>query len=175
VTTATASARGRANRTKGAAAERDLVRWLRANGWPGAERAIRTAYRTADRELPDPGDVTGTPGLVWQMKYTARFDQPAFLAACLAETEQQRVDAGADFGLLVQRRTGVTDPGRWFVWLRVIDLYALCRSSKSNTLLTVDPTRAYLGEPPVRMELADLVPLLHAAGYGTPPVEPEAA
>jgi hypothetical protein len=166
VTAATASARGRANREKGAVAERHLVGWLRTHGWPHADRAVRAGYRTADRTVTDPGDVTGTPNLVWQMKYTSRFEQPAFLTACLAETEQQRAAARADLGLLVQRRTGVSDPGRWWVWLHLVDVFRLHWLPELAPTIPA-PTQDYL-EVPVRMELADLVPLLHAAGYGTP-------
>lgn len=164
----TASARGRANREKGAVAERQLVSWLRENGWPGAERAVRTGYRTATRVSADPGDVTGTPGLVWQMKYTTRFEWPAVFAANLSETEEQRVAAGADFGLLIQRRAGTADVGRWWVWLRVADLARLLRPLPSARATD-------LGQPALRMELAGLVPLLRAAGYGTPLADPEVA
>src|SRR5688500_3530498 len=79
--TATTTARGKYSREKGATAERHLVAWLRTHGWPGAERAVRTGYRTADRTSVDPGDVTGTPGLVWQVKNRVDFGAPAVFAA----------------------------------------------------------------------------------------------
>jgi hypothetical protein len=165
VTTATASARGRANRNKGATAERDLVRWLRDHGWPGAERYVRTGYRTATRTSADPGDVTGTPGLAWQVKNRADFDKPSVLAACLAETEQQRAAENADFGLLVQRRPNYPIPADWWVWLGVLDLHRLLTPSHRNPLSAgANPHGA-----PLRMSLGGLVPLLHAAGYGTGP------
>lgn len=166
MTTATASARARYSREKGATAERHLVAWLRTHGWPGAERAIRTGYRTADRISADPGDVTGTPGLVWQVKHRADFEQDAVFAACLAETEQQRAAARADFGLLVQRRPGMADPGRWWVWLHVVDLLRLHWLPDLAPTVPA-PTQDYL-QVPMRLELAGLVPLLHTAGYGTP-------
>lgn len=172
MTTATASARGRANRNKGATAERDLVRWLRTNGWPGAERAVRTGYRTTTRTSADPGDVTGTPGLAWQVKNRADFEQDAVFDACLAETEAQRAATGADFGLLIQRRAGTPDPGRWWVWLRVVDLYRIIRKAPGAD---VRQRGAFLGQPPLRMELAGLALLLRAAGYGSAPDEPEVA
>lgn len=161
----TASERGRSNRNRGAVAERQLVGWLRDNGFPGAERAVRTAYRTAGRALADPGDVTGTPGLVWQVKYTLDFEEPAVLVRNLAETEQQRATVDADFGILVQRRVGAKDPGRWWVWLKIADLYRIIRRAPKGEL---KEPGAFLGEPPVRMELAALVLLLRAADYGNP-------
>lgn len=164
MTAATASARGRYSREKGATAERHLVTWLRDHGWPGAERAIRTGYRTNDRTAVDPGDVTGTPGLVWQVKNRTDFDEPAVFAVCLAETEQQRVGADADFGLLVQRRPGYRNPSAWWVWLPLADLHALCGTNDQRADL-----RAAVGVAPVRLDLGALVPLLWGCGYGTAP------
>lgn len=160
MTATTASTRGRANREKGAVAERQLVNWLRENGWPGAERAVRTGYRTATRTSADPGDVTGTPGLVWQMKYTARFEKPSEFAANVAETEAQRAAAGADHGLLVQRRNGTADVGKW--WVHVT-------GRAFAALLFPDREEVPEFECVARLTLAELVPLLWRAGYGTAP------
>lgn len=151
---------GKANRDKGARAERDLVKWLRVNGWPGAERAVRTGYRTTNRTSADPGDVTGTPGIVWQVKHSATFDEPAKLARHLAATEQQRAAATADLGLLVQRRTGAPDAGRWWVHIT---------GRAFAQLLTGQPAPDF--DCTARVTLAELVPLLHRAGYGTRPEE----
>lgn len=158
MTAATASARGRSNREKGAVSERLLARWLRDHGWPGAERASRTGFTTTDRAIADPGDITGTPGIVIQVKYRADFEQDAAFAAYYAETERQRAAANADLGLLVQRRPRAAHPGRWWVWLPLRSLAPLFAGLNA-------PEES--GGAPVRMELADLVPLLHAAGYGT--------
>lgn len=159
MTALTASARGRANRAKGATAERHLVAWLRGHGWPGAERAVRTGYRTTTRIGADPGDITGTPGLVWQVKNRSDFDQPAVLAGALAETEVQRVAENADYGLLIQRRTGHADPGQWWAWLRLGALVSMARHEPPEYWVSLTA--------PVRMELWEVVPLLRGAGYGT--------
>ena len=45
----------------GTRAETQVVRFLAANGWPSAER--RALHGSLDQ-----GDVTGTPGLVWEVK-----------------------------------------------------------------------------------------------------------
>jgi hypothetical protein len=156
--TATASARGRANRRKGHDTERQLARWFRTQGWPGAERAVRTGFTAADRAVADPGDITGMPGLVVQAKYVAREQ----IDSWMAETEQQRAAAGADYGLLVVRRTGRADPGQWWVWLPLRGL------TRIATGLGVPAPH---GDTPVRLELGHLVPLLRDAGYGTTPAE----
>lgn len=154
---------GTANRRRGAEAERRLAAWLRAHGWPHAERGVRTAYSSAGRGLVDPGDIVGTPALVWQVKDHARESVDHWLT----ETEQQRLGAPgtvpADLGLLVVRRRGKADPGRWWVWLPVEQLVGL----------VVDAPRPQVPRP-VRMELVDLVPLLRAAGYGEPLAESSA-
>ncbi|MCP2261069.1 hypothetical protein LX15_004789 [Streptoalloteichus tenebrarius] len=154
MTTTDVSARGRANRRRGADAERAVAAWLRGHGWPHAERAVRTGYRTATRTSADPGDITGTPGIVWQIKDVARPDA----ARWLDETRQQRDAAGADHGILVIRRRGTTDVGRWWTLLTTSDLLRL-----------VHATRPGLLSAPVMMELGDVAALLHAAGYGTTP------
>lgn len=151
----TPSQRGKSNRRKGAQAERDVVTWLRANGWPHAERAIAMGARSGDRVRQDPGDLTGTPGLVIQVKDVDKLDQPAQLAAAMAETEEQRAHAGAHFGVLVQRRRGTTDVGRWHVWVPAEVLAELVGAVTARALY------------PVRLDLAALVDLLRRDGFGT--------
>src|SRR6476469_3650305 len=94
---------GAANRRRGAEAERKVAVWLRENGFPGAERAVRTAYTAGGRTAVDPGDITGLPAIVVQVKD----DASNAVEAWLAETEQQRLGAPgtvpAHLGLLVVR------------------------------------------------------------------------
>ena len=151
----TPSQRGKSNRRKGAQAERDVVTWLRANGWPHAERAIATGNRSGDRVRQDPGDITGTIGLVWQIKDVDNLDQPAQLAAAMRETEQQRAHANAHIGVLVQRRRGTTDVGRWHAWVPAEVLAELAGGSQR------------VGTHPVRLDLSALVDLLRHDGFGT--------
>lgn len=146
----------RAEREKGLRAERDVVRYLRT-WWPHAERAVRTGYRTSTRDSADPGDISGTPGIAWQVTDRADLEQDAVLTRRLDETEAQRVAAGADLGLLVQRRRGVSDPGRWWVWMDAGQFADLCYA---------DHVPDRLGWP-IRTELRHVVPLLVQAGYGT--------
>ncbi|MEV5537438.1 hypothetical protein AB0L13_11310 [Saccharopolyspora shandongensis] len=145
---------GRANRRRGHDAERTVARWLRDNGFTGAERAVRTGYTTGDRQVADPGDLTGTLGVAWQVKDTERES----VGVWLRELDEQTAAARAEVGVLVHRRRG-TSPGRWWAWLRVADLGCLLGGAG----------RHYRHRRhPVRMELAHAVELLRAAGYGDP-------
>lgn len=97
------------SRRKGATAERDVTAWLRANGWPWAER----------RAGGTPGpDITGCPGIAWEIKNAARLE----LAAWVDQAEAQRATSGADVGPVVIKRKGTTDPGRWYAVLPLADL-----------------------------------------------------
>lgn len=71
--------------------------------------------------------------------------------------------AGADYGVLVQRRDGKSDPGDWWAWLPAGDLAALIDAARTPDVLRAADPRHVM---PVRLELADLLPLLRAAGYG---------
>ena len=151
---------GKANNSKGKYSELLVAKYLRPNGFPGAERMVRTGYRSANRISQDCGDITGTPGIVWQVKYIAErsFHQ---IPQMLLDTEKQASAAGADIGILVVRRAGHGSPAQWWahVWfgdlLRLVE--ARGRQDHPRTLRF-----------PVRLELGELVPLLRMAGYGTP-------
>jgi hypothetical protein len=88
-------------RQVGTAAETQVVDYLRSH-WPNAER--RALHGNLDL-----GDITGIPGLCWEIKAGARVD----LATWVDQTEQERVNAQAAYGLLVVRRRGAR-PGRWY-------------------------------------------------------------
>src|SRR5688572_23748165 len=87
-------------------AESAVVAYLRGNGWLYAER------RALQGSL-DKGDVTGTPGLVWEVKYA---NGGIRMAAWVAETEVERLNAGADYGLLVVKPAalGAKQTERWY-------------------------------------------------------------
>jgi hypothetical protein len=158
MTTRTAAQRGAANRDKGARAERAVVSYLRENGFPGAERAVRTGYKNGLRTAIDPGDITGTPGLVWQVTDRADADEPAVVERRLRDTERQRLHANAHYGFLVVKRRGFADPGRWWVWLP---------ADAFTDLLTSYRPAVQFGFP-VRAELADVVRAARHDGFGDP-------
>lgn len=146
----------KANIRKGKERERNVVTYLRVNGFPGAERTVRTGYRNSGRMSPDQGDINGTPGLAWQVKDMAEREWwriPRFMI----ETQEQAKAAKADLGILVVRRPGHAHPGEWWahVYLhQVVGLLGL-------------PYDAAPPNVPVRFELQYLVPILLDAGYGT--------
>lgn len=131
----------------GTAAETAVVRHLQANGFPLAER--RALHGASDL-----GDITGTPGLVWEVKGgdAAKTASDAQIAAWLAETERERVNADAVFGFLVvqRHRKNVRD------WWAVLEVGALVG------LVTVWHHR----EPiPARLTLDGLLAILDGAGW----------
>lgn len=138
----------------GTAAETAVVRALRQHGWPHAERRALAG-------IHDLGDITGTPGICWEVKGgdAARNASDGQIADWLAETEKERVNAHADIGVLViQRRSvGPANAHRWWAVLR------------ANAWILGATKHDF----PIRMLLADACLLLRAAGYGQP-VEVEA-
>ena len=70
--------------------ERAVARYLAANGWPSAE--IRRTHGSLDL-----GDITGTPGLIWEVKggHAAEQATDADITAWLEETELERSNAEA--------------------------------------------------------------------------------
>lgn len=171
---------------KGTAAETAVARYLEVNGWPYAER------RSLNGAL-DKGDITGTPGLCWEVKAGWPLQYSAWLDELRVETHH----AKATHGILVSKPRGV-GVGRVEVWhavmeaaefdnlatgswlpLRVLpaERYAMDRVKlslglKSRAFCVLDLTRLGLRDRPDRnyrvMHLADMVMLLRSVGYGNP-------
>ena len=151
---------GKANSAKGKIRERNVVSYLRVSGFPGAERTVRTGYRVAGRTSRDHGDIDGTPGIAWQIKDVAEREWWR-IPGWMTDTKEQAKAAGADIGVLVIRRAGHAHPSEWWAHMYLGDVIELL------DLHTIYPT----GNTwfPIRFELQHLLPLLHMAGYGTPP------
>ncbi len=109
-----------AARAKGTAAETAVVNYLRFQGWPYAERRALSGPN-------DKGDVTGTPDLVWEVKAGNRLDVPGWLR----ETEVERVNARASYGILVVKPQGVGlgNVDRWWTVLPFYQTAALLRGA----------------------------------------------
>ncbi|WP_017599221.1 hypothetical protein [Nocardiopsis lucentensis] len=144
-------------RSIGTRGETGVVRYLRAHGWPSAERRALAGGT-------DLGDITGTPGLCWEIKSgkTAEAAHDADVTKWLAETETETLNSGADLGILVTKRRGYSaaSAGSWWAHLDLTTWQALTRGRMVVT--------APLVAAPVRLHLSTLVPILHAAGYGDP-------
>lgn len=81
----------------GTAVETMFASYLVETGFPYAER------RSLQGAL-DKGDITGCPGLVWECKLARR---GFLLGPWLRETELERVNARADYGILVCKPHGL--------------------------------------------------------------------
>ena len=104
-----------AAKRKGSAAERAVVEWLKANGYPYADR--RLAGATLDK-----GDISGLPGVTIEIKNHAKLD----LAGWTAELEIEMKNDGAWTGTVLHKRKGKGDVGEWYattpdkVWLALL-------------------------------------------------------
>ena len=90
-------------KAKGTAAETAVVRWLRDNGFPYAER--RALHGTADM-----GDITGCGPVVFEVKNHKTLD----LAGWIKELETEMRNAKVDTGAVIAKKRGTTDPGEWY-------------------------------------------------------------
>lgn len=93
-------------RAKGTAAETAVVNYLKAHGFPHAER--RALHGTADK-----GDITGCGPVVFEVKNHKQMD----LAGWIKELEAEMVNAGVDVGAVVSKKRGTTDPGEFYAIL----------------------------------------------------------
>jgi hypothetical protein len=153
----------------GTAAETAVARYLQTHGFPHAERR-------ALRGTQDAGDITGCPGVCWEVKGgdAAKNASDLLVADWLAETETERVNAGADVGVLVLQRRGVgpANAGRWWAVMLHVAVYDL-RSGDDR--LTQPDVWDLVDSTPLRMHLADAVRLLRATGYGQTLLDEEVA
>lgn len=155
----------------GTKSETASVRAIKARGFPDAERKRPTGRY-------DCGDLTGTPGICWQVKggKAAAKASDNQILEWLAATEEQRVNAGADIGVLVVKRAGISDANAHMWWSIVPQwtlayLHAAARGelvdAKSFALAASNPANSWM-RLPVRLYLGDMCALLVAAGYGDP-------
>lgn len=93
------------SKAKGTAAETAVVSFLASNGFPYVER------RALNGAL-DLGDITGIPGICIEVKNCKEYT----FAAWMRETETERVNARADYGILVVKPKGVgsTRVDKWW-------------------------------------------------------------
>lgn len=139
-------------RDVGTDAERAVVRVLRSAGWPHAERRALRGSR-------DAGDITGTPGVLWEIKggKAAATASDGQVREWHRRLTRKAVDEGADVAVLVLQRGGIgpANAGRWWAITTVGQLVHLA----TGTHPRMHPCE-------VRMQLGDLCERLVAAGYG---------
>jgi hypothetical protein len=112
-------------RAKGTAWETAIVKALRDNGFPYAERrALHGTY--------DLGDITGIPGVVIEAKNAARHE----IASWLDEAETEKANAKADVGAVWFKRKGKASAEDGFVLMTGTQFMALLR----DAIYVQDPT-----------------------------------
>lgn len=146
-------------KARGTAAETAVLRHVREHGFPWAERLALSG-------AADQGDISLLPGrlVILEVKAhaVAATGQPGeqLLAEWMRQAEAERDNAGADHGVLVVKRKGTTDAGKWWTYVT---------AGTFATLLGVPDGPAALHDPdtPLCMSLASLLPVLRRAGYGS--------
>lgn len=94
------------SKARGTAWESEIVKFLRACGWPHVER--RSLNGANDR-----GDITGIPGVVVEAKAHAQYSGK--LAGWLVEAETERLNDGSEVGVVWFKRRGKATAGDGFV------------------------------------------------------------
>lgn len=101
---------------KGSKAERDVVAWLKVNGYPYADR--RVAGATLDK-----GDISGVLGVTIEIKDHKKTD----LAGWVGELEVEMKNDKAWTGVVIHKRRGKGDVGEWYatmpakVWIALLN------------------------------------------------------
>lgn len=110
----------------GTRAETGLAHYLSVTYWPFAER--RPLQGRFDK-----GDTTGHPGLVFECKAATKTQYPSWLR----ETEVERVNAKADFGVLVHKPVGVgfKNVPRWSALMQEMDFLRLIGQAEAPAVL----------------------------------------
>jgi hypothetical protein len=126
--------------------------------------------------INDKGDITGTPGVVFQVKSGKAAEQasPAQIRAWLEDTDKQRENARASVGVLVTKRAGygAKRTGQWrsFLWLS-----DLARLTRSNECLVVHDVMGLddsdLGMSVVELEFDTTISLLQLKGVAKTPAD----
>ena len=101
---------------KGTAAETAVVNWLQSKGRKSVER--RTLNGVKDR-----GDIAGIVGLVIEVKNHQRMA----LSEWVDELNVEMLNDKADTGVVIHKRKGTTDVGKWYatmpveVWFKLLE------------------------------------------------------
>lgn len=130
----------------GTRGETAVVKALRANGFPGAERRALAGSM-------DLGDILICPGVIAEIKWGkhARHASMGDIAWWWRETERERGHAGAAIGLLIVQRNGYGDS----------------RADQSRTFLDLGPI-LHIEHFTVEVPLVKACELLRRNGWGDP-------
>lgn len=148
-------------RNIGTAGETAVVRVFQSMGWPNAKRHALSGSK-------DIGDLNVDPRFVVEVKAgeAARSASDGLVAKWLQETEVERVNAGAEFGILVVQRRGIgaANAHRWWAILPLWAILTLRPQASIGLDSRPDP-EMLLGSAvsPVRMLLGDAIDLIRGA------------
>lgn len=120
-------------------AESAVVAYLRGSGFLHAER------RALKGSL-DQGDVAGCPGLVFEVKYA---NGGLRMASWVAETEVERLNAKADYGVLVIKPPGLgaKSTKHWFAVMQAQSFDRLVLQAEQETGSVIGSYPLRVGEP----------------------------
>lgn len=138
------------SRTKGRSAEQAVARYFRDHISPESRRVVAAGWSNGRTSGADLGDVHA-PGLCIQVKSLARPLAGKLLADTWRETQAQTAALAAHTGrtansLIVEKRPGSADVGRWWVHL----------SSRVYVALVTGAPRFVASDHLVRVELGDI-------------------
>ncbi len=144
-------------RNIGTAGETAVCRYAQQYGFPYAQR--RALSGSLDR-----GDLDLCPGIVVEVKSgnAAEVASDAVIAAWMAETEKERINAGAAVGLLVTKRRAVGHgrAGQWSAWFTMRTLHTI------GWAPIWAPQSMGVQGVTLRTTLHEALTVLRAAGYG---------
>lgn len=112
-----------AQKQAGTREETRVVDWLKDHGWPRARRI-------APGGTSDKGDIEWTTGVIVEVKHrrtttsNAGLGQPGHLEleAWMTELDVEILHADARYGWLIVKRSGTTDVGQYWAYIRLGDL-----------------------------------------------------
>lgn len=102
------------SKQKGTAAETAVVNWLQSKGRKHVERRALSG-------LLDRGDIAGIPAVVIEVKNHARMT----LSDWLKELEVEMHNDKADTGVVIHKKVGTQDVGKWYATMPVDVWYKL--------------------------------------------------
>ncbi|MDM7490730.1 hypothetical protein QT969_20800 [Rhodococcus sp. CSLK01-03] len=123
------------NKIKGDRAERAVRAHLRGNGFPHAERT-RAGYERDGGDLHLAPVLGAGPGVIAQVKDCGQ----SRWAEWLTQTEEQLVAARAEHAVLIVKRRGIGDPGRWLAVMPLHRMLELLRHAGYGPRSTEETT-----------------------------------
>jgi hypothetical protein len=127
---------GASNRTRGKTTERAVAKYLHEHGLGDGRRNL-AGYA---RDHGDYGPVIDRDGDLWavEIKGPGAQPQPGQVEAWAAEAAREADHAGAPLWVLIVRRPGCADVGRWWAYLPLWALYGDRGAEEQNPVVWGD-------------------------------------